>query len=147
MPARSGARCTRHSEATVRGWDGRCSNPGESSGPDSDIRGLIQRTPGKLAQPPAIREQCLESSRDLSAEDEKSAESGDNQRQRCRQNQLCAEATSRMHFLVIERPPRANKARGCDDNQYQSDNDESKSIVRPKGPDSLSSCNRCPAWV
>ena len=43
------ARCTRHSEATVRGWDGRCSNPGESSGPDSDIRGLIQRTPRKAS--------------------------------------------------------------------------------------------------
>ena len=34
-------------------WGGRCSNPGENSGPDSDIRGR----PGKLAQPPAIREQ------------------------------------------------------------------------------------------
>src|SRR5512132_1026488 len=34
-------------------WGERCSNPGENSGPDSDIRGR----PGKLAQPPAIREQ------------------------------------------------------------------------------------------
>src|SRR5512147_1929264 len=33
-------------------WGGRCSNPGENSGPDSDIRGR----PGKLAPPPAIRE-------------------------------------------------------------------------------------------
>src|SRR5467141_1899260 len=80
-----------------------------------------------------------------STEHEISAEPSYNQRQRRRQEQLCADAADGMYFLVIEQLPGTHKARGRDQNQGNPEKDEGEPVVtakRSRQPFQLQSTSR-----
>src|SRR5947209_10325901 len=67
-----------------------------------------------------------------STQREISAEPRYDQRQRRRQEQLCADAAGGMCFLVVEQLPGTDKAHSCDCNQGNSDKDEGEPVVTAK---------------